>query len=422
VQNIERTQYENIIQREEQHINRTKVVPTVQREIRNIEQVKIEPSVQREEQHITQKEIVPSVQTQVQNINEVQVVPMIQKVEEHTTQRQIVSQEQHSVQNQERTIIQPMIQKIETHTTQRELQPTIQTQTQNSEHVKVQPMILREEQHTTQTQVAPELRHETQNIQKKVIQPIIKDVIQPVKILVKPVVQEGIKPTIFQGQSMHQAINQGTQNLPVSYHGTNYAQEVMSGTLVNQSIYKTSTLPVQYKPVLYKPEIGAGVTQGLAVGTAAYGVNTVSMGLINGGTTVKPSIVRNSVLPTINQGVSVLNTVYGPTSQTFLPVGSVYNLGVVQGGLTTTTSTLQNAINLGTTVSPTVNLGTTTLGTTTGGQYGVVGAITTSQYGTGVAGAQTYNGGKIMGVGGGVEDFAADVTYSTKPDSNQVYQ
>jgi hypothetical protein len=361
----------------------------------------------------------------VKNINEVQVVPMIQKVEQHTTQRQIVSQKQQSVQNQERTIIQPLIQKIETHTTQRELQPTIQTQTQNSEHVKIQPMILREEQHTTQTQVAPELRHETQNIQKKVIQPIIKDVIQPVHILVKPVVQEGIKPTIFKGESMHQAINQGTQNLPVSYQGTQYAQEVMSGTSVNQSIYRTSTLPIQYKPVLYKPEIGAGAAQGLAVDAAAYGVSTTpiaSVGLINGGTTVRPSIVRNSVLPTINQGVTVLNTVYGPTSQTYLPVGSVYNLGVVQGGLTTTTSTLQNTITQGTTVSPTINLGTTTLGTTTANQYGVAGVVTTSQIGSGGAGAQYYNGGKIMGVGGGVEDFAADVTYSTKPDSNQAYQ
>ena len=38
---------------------------------------------------------------------------------------------------------------------------------------------------------------------------------------------------------------------------------------------------------------------------------------------------------------------------------------------------------------------------------------TTSQYG---AGAMNIGGGSVMGVGGGVGDNAADVTYSTKPD------
>ena len=225
---------------------------------------------------------------------------------------------------------------------------------------------------------------------------------------------------------MHQAINQGTQNLPVTYQATKYEQEVEGGTSINQSIYRTNTLPVQYKPIQYKPEIGVGT--GLAVGAAAYEVNTaprLSIGLVNGGTTVRPSIIRNSVLPTINQGVTVLNTIYGPTSKTVAPAGTTYNLGVAQGGLaatTATTTTLQNAINLGTTVNPTVVLGSTEVGPTTASQFGAPGALTTSQYGIGVTGAQYSADGKIMGFGEGVEDYAADVTYSTKPDSNNAYQ
>ena len=42
---------------------------------------------------------------------------------------------------------------------------------------------------------------------------IINDVIQPVHIKVKPVLQEGIKPTIFKGFYTKETINQKTQNL-----------------------------------------------------------------------------------------------------------------------------------------------------------------------------------------------------------------
>ena len=48
------------------------------------------------------------------------------------------------------------------------------------------------------------------------------------------------------------------------------------------------------------------------------------------------------------------------------------------------------------------------LGTTT--------TTTTTQYGTGATGVGYATTGSIMGVGGGVQDAAVDVTYSTKPD------
>ena len=48
------------------------------------------------------------------------------------------------------------------------------------------------------------------------------------------------------------------------------------------------------------------------------------------------------------------------------------------------------------------------LGTTT--------TTTTTQYGVGGTRFGYANTGNIMGVGGGVQDAAVDVTYSTKPD------
>ena len=289
-----------------------------------------------------------------------------------------------------------MVQKVEQHINKRQIVPSTQTKIQNIDKVEVQPHNLREEQHIIQTTVVPETRKQTQDINKKVIQPIIKDVIQPVHILVKPVFQEGIKPIIVKGEQYGQAINQGVQNLPASYLGEKQVKEVLGQTKVRQSIYRTSTLPVQYTPVQYKPEIATNV----GISTSRYSVNTVpglnttiGIGEINAGTTVRPSIIRNSVLPTINAPQTVLNAVYGPTTKT-----------IAQGGVVTT----QN-LGIGSTiVKPTINLGTT---------VGALGATTTTtttatQYGVGSVGYNT----SIMGVGGGVQDYAADVTYSTKPN------
>ena len=210
---------------------------------------------------------------------------------------------------------------------------------------------------------------------------------------------------------MGKAIYQGTQNLPVSYLGTNYEKEVTGQTKVRQSIYRTSTLPAQYKQI--KPETeGVGLGAGYEVTSAPRG----SLGLIEGGTTVRPSIVRESVLPTINQGTTVLNTIFGGTTTRIAQQGAVY--GQTKTVLAPTT-TLQTVGTIRT--------------TTTGSVMGVGGGIhdsaadvtystkpdigvgatttTTTQYGTGVGYATT---GSVMGVGG-VHDYAADVTYSTKP-------
>jgi hypothetical protein len=183
----------------------------------------------------------------------------------------------------------------------------------------------------------------------------------------------------------------------VSYVGTNFGQEIMGETMVNKSIYKTSTLPVQYRPVQIKPEIGEIIaTPRLSTGYTQ----------INGGTTIRPSIVKNSVLPTINQGTTVLNTVFGGTRTTIAPPRVSIRQGVTTAVPTQTITTTVPTQTL-TRVLPTQTL--TTVGSTVG--YG----STTAQYGIGAGVA--YNG-KIMGVSEGVGDLAADVTYSTKPDSN----
>ena len=47
---------------------------------------------------------------------------------------------------------------------------------------------------------------------------------------------------------------------------------------------------------------------------------------ISGGTVVRPSIVRNNVLPTINQGVTVLKTIYGGTTRSVDKTGTTVQI------------------------------------------------------------------------------------------------
>ena len=48
-----------VVQREEQHINQTQVVPSTQTQMQNIVRKKYLPTVQREEQHVNQTQVVP---------------------------------------------------------------------------------------------------------------------------------------------------------------------------------------------------------------------------------------------------------------------------------------------------------------------------------------------------------------------------
>jgi hypothetical protein len=281
---------------------------------------------------------------------------MVERVEQHITKREIEPHVNREVKNIDKVIVKPLIQRVEVHTTQKEIAPTTKTETQNIEKLEVQPYIQREEQHVTRKEIAPVIKRETKDINKKVIQPIIKDVIQPVHIKINPVLQEGIKPTIYQGQKVHQVINQGTQNLPASFQGTKYEKEITSGTSVRTSIVKESVLPTDFRGTQMKPEI---------VGNAASTVH-----IEQNTTTVRPSIVKTSVLPTQDGGTRVLQTQFGGT-----------------------TSTIENQF---------------------GGTTSVVRKIETT---TTEGGMSMGAGGSIIGVGGGVGDDAADVTYSTKPNN-----
>ena len=119
---------------------------------------------------------------------------------------------------------------------------------------------------------------------------------------------------------------------------------------------------------------------------------------INGGTTVRPSIFRTSTLPTINQGTTVLGTVFGGTK------------------------TVQNRVNLGTTVHKTTITGTAGSLMGVGGGVGDYAAdVTYSTKPNGPLLGATGTAGSLMGVGGDVGDYAADVTYSTKPNARLVY-
>jgi hypothetical protein len=247
---------------------------------------------------------------------------------------------------------------------------------ENIEKIDIQPYIMKEEQHVVRKEVQPILKKESKHETKKVIQPIIKDIIQPIHVKVKPIVQEGIKPTIIQ-ENRVSVVNQGTRNLPASFTGTKVEREVMSSTSVKQSIVKSNILPTEYKTSVVKPEIritkGEGGEGGSSFGNARFssGVNRE----IDGGTTIKPSIFKNSVLPTIDGGTTVLKTVFGGTT-TSINMESAE--GVAFGGT--------NNVSM--------------------------------QYNMGISGQN----GNIMGVGGGVGDNAADVTYSTKPDGGNNFR
>ena len=111
---------------------------------------------------------------------------------------------------------------------------------------------------------------------------------------------------------------------------------------------------------------------------------------ISGGTVVRPSIVRNNVLPTINQGVTVLKTIYGGTTRSVDKTGTTVqinkNINVInqQYGVTSKIGVLSGAVP-----SPTI------------GQFGQFRDVGFKQTGS------------IMGVDRRIGDNAADITYTS---------
>ena len=114
-------------------------------------------------------------------------------------------------------------------------------------------------------------------------------------------------------------------------------------------------------------------------------------------TTVRPSIFKTSVLPTQDGGSTVLKTVYGGTTST---IGGQY------GGAAMAVSTGGSVMGVGGGVGDYAADVTYSTKPNDPLNVNVKKITTTTQYG---------GTGSIMGVGGGIGDAAADVTYSTKP-------
>ena len=238
---------------------------------------------------------------------------------------------------------------------------------------------MREVKHITKREEVPTVNRKTRSVDKKVIQPIIKDVIQPIQLRINPVLQNGLKPTIFKGKEVKEAIDKGIQNLPSTYDKTEYEKEIREGgTQVRESIIRSNSLPVIYKSRQLKPEINLTTTEAVRTDVFKH---------ISGGTVVRPSIVRNNVLPTINQGVTVLKTIYGGTTRSVDKTGTTVqinnNINVInqQYGATSRIGVLSGAVP-----SPTI------------GQFNDVGFKPT---------------GSIMGVDRRIGDYAADITYTS---------
>ena len=228
---------------------------------------------------------------------------------------------------------------------------------------------------------------------------------------------------------------------------------------------------------------GAGAGAGLGLEGVQFSQVINSEGVhkeIVAGTTVRQSVVRSSVLPTIDGGVKVLKPIFGGVRQSSaggagagagLDLASGAGVGAGAGagfgaeyasgmtssqiGATTSTTTTNGLIDLGTTVHNTIdlgvvnagsstinmategpgsvalgeNLGTTNMGLTTeatGVDFGATSsqvgmsssglAFTTSQVGTTqIQGADSN--GLVMGLGG-EGDNAVDVGYTTNNSTN----
>ncbi len=180
----------------------------------------------------------------------------------------------------------------------------------------------------------------------------------------------------------------------------------MSGISVKQSIVRDSELPTDYKPTQFKPEIvgdnreiGLKGEDGLNIrieSTSRISAEGVHQE-INAGTTIRPSIIKNSVLPTIDGGTRVLKTVFrdASISNEVRPEGT---FGVDGQALTSTQYQMEG--------------GTSSFE----GNFGEKGILNNKrQYNMGST-RVSYENEKIIGVDEKVGDNAADVTYSTKPD------
>ena len=69
-------------------------------------------------------------------------------------------------------------------------------------------------------------------------------------------------------------------------------------------------MPTDYRPTQVNPEIGTQEN------ISGFGTTISETGIhneINGGTSIKPSVVQTSVLPTIDGGTKVLGIIYGGT-------------------------------------------------------------------------------------------------------------
>jgi hypothetical protein len=301
-----------------------------------------------------------------------------------------------------------------------------------------------------------------------------------VHIRIKPVLQEGIKPTIVKGQEVRPVINQGTKTAQTIFKGTKVEKEVNAGVKGRESIIRNSVLPTDNKGVIVKKEIistntvgmgGAGASAGLGLEGMQVSQIITAEGVhkeIVAGTTVRQSVVRSSVLPTIDGGTKILKPIFGGVRQSSVGAGAgvELNLGAsaagaglglesgsagfgtgvssTQIGATTSTTTTHDVIDLGTTVHNTIDLGVVNTGTTqiNSGAIGTSGLIlgenagtaglvnNSSQIGTGSSGLAFSSSqigttqvqgmdsnGMIMGLGG-EGDNAIDVSYSTNTNKN----
>ena len=238
----------------------------------------------------------------------------------------------------------------------------------------------------------------------------------------KPIFKEGIKPEIFRGEEVKQTINKGVQNLPVQFRGTRVEKEIMKGTSVRQSIIKNSVLPTDFRPVEVKAEIGGDgeFAQGMErEGSFNYGMRTSGVHKeIHKPTSIRPSIIKKNVLPTINGGVKVLKTIFGGTTSSNVD-GDEININnefqIDSGSSILNTQYQMDSLGNENIINSTASVHKLDINSNTYDYNTKVKELNLENINR-IHSSQVGFQGNIIGVGAGVRDNAVDVTYSTKPD------
>ena len=328
--------------------SKTPIFIQVQRENKNVEKVAIQPYIKSDQKNKINKEVIPKVNNKVQSIRKIEVVPPVQRVDQPNTDKKIAPPIKKEIKN-----IPDYNQKVEQLKTDEKVVPKKEIKIQQQEKNVIVPILLRKGKDNIQKKIIPKAKRQTKIIKKK-LQTVFKDDIQPGQIKYKPVHQEGLRSTIFKNDKVNPFNNPGIKTVRDLFRGKKVIEVLNTDFEARKSIPENNVLLTE------NSEIGLrNVSSELEINLENVQFNqTINPKKVNseifGGAFVRETIVRNSVLPTIDGGTKVLKAIY----EDYRP-STVGNQISNKGGLDNATNriTTHEEIDLGTTIHKPINLG-----------------------------------------------------------------